>query len=448
MTKQEFQKMASERILILDGATGSNLQKRGMPYGVCTELWVTEHPEVMKGLQEEYIAEGSNIVYAPTFSGNRIKLAEYGLLDRMEELNQKLVEISREAAGGQALVAGDLTMTGAQLAPMGEMSFDTLREVYEEQIRLVAGAGVDLLVIETMMSLQETRAAVLAAKKVCDLPVMATLSFKENGKTLYGVSARAAAVVLWGLGVDAVGLNCSAGPDQMLSVVKEMKEVTDLPLIVKPNAGLPKLLEDGTTGYDMDAETFAGHMETLLEAGADIIGGCCGTTPEFIREIAKTAAEHPKQKREPKADGIYLASEREVFRFTPGQKLLIGQGIDYSRNEELVEEYRDEIFDTAVDLAFEMEEEADILRICGAAEGLPEEEVALAAAEELAMNTHMPLMLASERVETIAYVLEHFSGIMAIQWNHNLEEWETQIKSMAKSYHAPIVTIDNEIIYC
>ena len=187
MTKQEFQKMASERILILDGATGSNLQKRGMPYGVCTELWVTEHPEVMKGLQEEYIAEGSNIVYAPTFSGNRIKLAEYGLLDRMEELNQKLVEISREAAGGQALVAGDLTMTGAQLAPMGEMSFDTLREVYEEQIRLVAGAGVDLLVIETMMSLQETRAAVLAAKKVCDLPVMATLSFKENGKTLYEI---------------------------------------------------------------------------------------------------------------------------------------------------------------------------------------------------------------------------------------------------------------------
>lgn len=447
MTRQEFQKMASERILILDGATGSNLLKRGMPYGVCTELWVTEHPKIMKGLQEEYIAAGSDIVYAPTFSGNRIKLAEYGLLDRMEELNKRLVEISREAAGDQALVAGDLTMTGAQLAPMGEMSFDTLREVYEEQIRLVAEAGADLLVIETMMSLQETRAAVLAAKKVCDLPIMATLSFKENGKTLYGVSAQAAAVVLWGLGVDAVGLNCSAGPDQMLSVVKEMKAVTDLPLIAKPNAGLPKLLEDGSTGYDMDAKTFARHMNTLLEAGADIIGGCCGSTPEFIGEIAKMAAEHPKGK-EARDACIYLASEREVFSFTPGQKLLIGQGIDYSRNEELTEEYRDEIFDTALDLAFDLEEEADILRICGAAEGFPEEEVALAVAEELAMSTHMPLMLASERVETIAYVLEHFSGIMAIQWNHNLEEWESQIKSMAKSYHAPIVTIDNEIIYC
>lgn len=479
MTKQEFQAMVSERILILDGATGSNLLKRGMPYGVCTELWVTEHPDVMRGLQEEYIAMGSDIVYAPTFSGNRVKLLEYGLLDRMEELNKRLVEISREAAGEKALVAGDITMTGAQLAPMGEMSFDTLREVYEEQVGLIAKAGADLLVIETMMSLQETRAAVLAAKKVCDLPILATLSFKENGKTLYGVSAAAAAVVLWGLGVDAVGLNCSAGPDQMLSVVKEMKAVTNLPIIAKPNAGLPKLLEDGTTGYDMDAKTFAGHMEKLLLAGADIIGGCCGSTPEFIGEIARMAAGHPKgkitagagkcldiagtgdsrnesealdgkgEKQVSAKDGqIYLASEREVYTFAPGQKLVIGEDIDYSRQEELVEEYRDEVFDTAVDLAFDMEEEADILRICGAAEGFPEEEVALAAAEEIARSTHMPLMLATERAETIAYVLEHFSGIIAIQWNHNLEEWETQIKSMAKSYHAPIVTIDNEIIYC
>ena len=132
MTKQEFKKLAQQKILILDGATGSNLLKRGMPYGVCTELWVTEHPEVMRKLQREYIEAGSDIVYAPTFSGNRIKLKEYGLLDRMEELNHALVAISREAAGGQALVAGDITMTGTQLEPMGDLTFEELVDIYKE----------------------------------------------------------------------------------------------------------------------------------------------------------------------------------------------------------------------------------------------------------------------------------------------------------------------------
>lgn len=448
MTKQEF-KEAAEQILILDGATGSNLLKRGMPYGVCTELWVTEHPQVMKQLQEEYIQMGSDIIYAPTFSGNRIKLKEYGLLDRMEELNERLVEISREASGGNAFVAGDITMTGAQLEPMGDLSFEELVDVYKEQIRLVVAAGADLLVVETMMSLQETRAAVLAAREVCDLPVMATLSFQENKKTLYGVSAKAAAVVLQGLGVDAVGLNCSAGPDKMLETVKELASYAQVPVIAKPNAGMPKLSKDHGTEYDMDAETFAAHMESLLDAGASILGGCCGSTPEFIGRVAEMVRQRkavPAGNR--KDDRILLASEREVYEFAPGQKLSLGKLIDFSVNEELAEEFQEDIFDTAVDLAFDMEEDADILRICTSAPGVPEAQAALAVAEEVARNVNLPLLLAADSLDTISYVLYHFSGIMAIQWNHNLEEWETQIKSMAKSYGVPIVTIDNEIIYC
>ncbi len=487
MTKQEFKKRAQEKILILDGATGSNLLKRGMPHGVCTELWVTEHREVMLKLQREYMEAGSDILYAPTFSGNRIKLKEYGLLDRMEELNHTLVGISREAAGGQALVAGDITMTGAQLAPMGDLTFEELVDIYKEQISLIAEAGADLLVVETMMSLQETRAAVLAAREVCSLPVMATLSFQENGRTLYGASAKAAAVVLGALGVDAVGLNCSAGPDKMRSVVAEMRGYTDLPVIAKPNAGMPKLEKDGSTGYDMSPEEFAGYMEELLEAGADIVGGCCGSTPEFIARLRETVVRYEKnnpgshlpaageERTDPgshlpdageegsdpgkPAAGydsitvdcpkkIYLASEREVYSFAPGQKLVVGEDIDFSRNEELVEDYRSDCFDTAVDLAFDMEEAADILRIAAAAEGVDEKEALLALAEELSRNVNLPLMLAPTSPETVEYVLRHFSGIMAIQWSHNLKEWETQIKSIAKSYGAPLVTIDNEIIYC
>ena len=290
MTREEFRKRASEGILLLDGATGSNLLKRGMPQGVCPELWITEHPEVLLELQREYIQAGSDIVYAPTFGGNCIKLKEYGLEGRLEELNGRLVQISKEAAAGQALVAGDITMTGAQLEPMGDMTFDELVEVYREQIALIVEAGVDLIGIETMMSLQETRAAVTAARSVCKLPVIATLSFQKNGMTLYGASAPAAVAVLQGMGVDAVGFNCSAGPDDMLKVVQQMKETAVVPVIAKPNAGLPVLKEDGTAGYDMTAEEFAGHMEALLAAGAGIVGGCCGTTPEFIRLLKEKTA--------------------------------------------------------------------------------------------------------------------------------------------------------------
>lgn len=449
MTKQEFKELTQEKILILDGATGSNLLKRGMPYGVCTELWVTQHPEVMRKLQREYIEAGSDIVYAPTFSGNRIKLKEYGLLDRMEELNHALVAISREAAGGHALVAGDITMTGAQLEPMGDLTFEELVEIYKEQITMIAEAGVDLLVVETMMSLQETRAAVIAAREVCDLPVMATLSFQETGRTLYGASAKAAAVVLETLGVDAVGLNCSAGPDKMRSVVEEMKAYVSIPVIAKPNAGMPRLEADGSTGYDMGPEAFAGFMKDLLEAGADIVGGCCGSTPEFIARLKETAAGYDRKRSIATGEEkpVYLASEREVFSFNPGQKLTVGEDIDFSGNEELVEDYRSDSFDTAIDLAFDMEEDADILRIAAAAEGVDEKEALLALAEELQRNVNLPLMLSATSPETIEYVLRYFPGIMAIQWDHNLEEWETQIKRIAKSYGAPLVTIDNEIIY-
>lgn len=468
MTKQEFRQLTKQKILLLDGATGSNLLRRGMPYGVCPELWIVEHREVMLQLQREYIAAGSDIIYAPTFSGNRIKLKEYGLLDRMEELNRALVAISREAAGGQALVSGDITMTGAQLAPMGDLTFQELVDIYKEQISILAASGVDLLVIETMMSLQETRAAVIAARETCELPVMATLSFQENGRTLYGASAKVAVAVLQGLGVDAVGLNCSAGPDKMLDVVTEMKQYAAIPVIAKPNAGMPRLNGDGTTGYDMSPEVFAGHMEKLLETGASIVGGCCGSTPEFIEKLAETAEKYPGaastqgEAEQPRAAGaeegeitegesgamVFLASQSEVYSFHPGRKLTVGMDIDFSKNHELVEEYEHDIFDTAVDLALDMAEEADILRIATAVGGVEEKEALLAVAEEVARSASLPLMMATTSLDTIAYVLRHFPGIIAIQWNHNLEEWETQIKSMAKSYGAPIVTLDNEIIYC
>ena len=175
MDKEAFRKLCGEKIVYLDGATGSNLMKAGMPVGVCPEQWILEHEDALVSLQQAYVRAGSNIVYAPTFTANRIKLAEYGLENDIKEINVRLVKLSKKAVGGRALVAGDLTMTGKQLKPMGPLELEELIEVYKEQIRYLEEAGADLLVIETMMSLQETRAAAIAAMEVSSLPVMARM---------------------------------------------------------------------------------------------------------------------------------------------------------------------------------------------------------------------------------------------------------------------------------
>ena len=277
MNKQEFQALIKEHPIFLDGATGSNLQKKGMPTGVCPEKWILDNAQVLLDLQKEFVDAGSHIVYAPTFTANRIKLKEYGLEDQIRQMNHDLVAISKEAAKDRALVAGDITMTGEQLAPMGTLDFEELVDIYKEQIGYLEEAGVDLLVVETMMSLQETRAAIIAAKEVSSLAIMATMTFESDGRTLYGTDAQTAAVVLESLGAAAIGTNCSTGPDKMTEIIRQMAAVTTVPIIAKPNAGLPSLDEAGNTIYDMEAPEFAASMKELVEAGASILGGCCGT---------------------------------------------------------------------------------------------------------------------------------------------------------------------------
>lgn len=186
MTKKEFREYLSKGAIVLDGATGTNLMAAGMPIGVCPEAWVMEHQDVLYDLQSAYVKAGTNIVYAPTFTGNRIKLEEYGLEDRIEEINTELVRLSKRAVDGKALVAGDMTMTGKQLFPLGDLMFEELVDVYKEQASILDHAGADLFVVETMMSLQECRAAVIAIKEVSDLPIMVTLSYNEDGRTLFG----------------------------------------------------------------------------------------------------------------------------------------------------------------------------------------------------------------------------------------------------------------------
>lgn len=288
MNNREFAQLTQEGLMILDGATGSNLTKAGMPKGVSTECWVLEHADILMNLQKAYVEAGTQIVYAPTFAANRISLANFNMAERVEELNTRLVDISQKAVRGRAYIAGDLTTTGKMMEPSGELSYEELLDAYKEQITALANAGVDLLVAETMMSVDEMMVALDAAQSVCDLPVMCSMTVEVDGSGFFGGNAIEAMESLQEMGAAAVGINCSMGPDQMEAVVASMNRVARIPVIAKPNAGMPVINEKGEAIYNMGASEFAKHMVTLVEAGARVIGGCCGTDPEYIRTMVKS----------------------------------------------------------------------------------------------------------------------------------------------------------------
>ena len=403
--------MIKETPIFLDGATGSNLLKRGMPAGVCPEKWILEHKDVLIGLQREFIEAGSNIIYAPTFSANRIKLKEYGLEKQIREMNFELVAAAKEAAGTKAFVAGDITMTGEQLAPMGKMDFEELVDIYKEQIGYLAEAGVDLLVVETMMSLQETRAALIAAKETCDLPVMATMTFESDGRTLYGTDAVTAAVVLESLGASAIGANCSTGPDRMEKIIRAMADVTTVPIIAKPNAGLPGLDENGQTVYDMKEAEFAEGMKLLVEAGASVIGGCCGTSPSYIRAAKEAVGKMRIRHREP-GTVRYLTSERKTVAFGLNDNfMIIGERINPTGKKKLQAQLREGSMEMVSAFAEEQEAcGASILDVNMGMSGIDEKEMMLRAIETVSGLTSLPLSIDSSHVNVIEAALRRYPG--------------------------------------
>lgn len=284
MTHEEFQTLTQSTVL-LDGATGTNLMAAGMPRGICTELWILEHKDVITSLQKAYAEAGSQIIYAPTFGANRLNLAKFDLDQRIEEINTTLVSYAREAAGSDVYVAGDITTAGTILSPETGYTYEMAFENYCEQIRLLNDAGVDCIVAETMISIEEALAAVDACKSVCSLPIFCTMTVEADGSIFTGGNAMEAAVALESAGADAVGINCSVGPDQLPAVVRSIREQVSVPVVAKPNAGMPLIDEKGNAVYSMTPKEFARHMTVLVEMGATLIGGCCGTTPAFIREL-------------------------------------------------------------------------------------------------------------------------------------------------------------------
>lgn len=444
MKKEQFRTLLQQKIIVLDGATGTNLQKAGMPTGVCPEQWILDHPDVLVNLQTDYINAGSNIVYAPTFSGNRIKLEEYGLQDRLEEINTKLVELSKKAVartGYRAYVAGNLTMTGRQLYPIGKLMPEELIDVYKEQIQCLVKSGVDLLVVETMMSLAEARAALIAAKETCDLPVIISMTYGEDGRTLYGTDPATAVVVLQSLGADAIGINCSTGPEEMIPLVEQMKQYANVPILAKPNAGMPELV-DGETVYAMTPEEFAAYGRRLVEAGAGIVGGCCGTTKDHITALAQTVRlmDVPEVSNKKKR---VVASERKIQEIElDGGFLVVGERINPTGKKKLQEQLRQDNLDLVIQMAEEQEEKgAAILDINVGMNGIDEDAMMQKVLYEVTGTVNLPLCIDSSYVEVIEHALRIYPGRALINSISLEKEKFEKLMPIARKYGAMFILL-------
>ncbi len=412
MNRELFKRLFNNRIVILDGATGSNLMKAGMPAGCCPEKWILDNPKHLIKLQRDYIKAGSNIILAPTFTANRIKLAEYGLEKDIVSINQKLVALSKEAValeGYRGYVAGDITMTGRQLVPIGDMSLEELIDVYKEQAKILAEAGVDLFVVETMMSLAEARAALIAIREVCDLPVMVSMTFNEDGKTLFGATPESSVVVLQSLGADAVGINCSTGPKEMIQLVERMVSYAKIPVFAKPNNGKPELV-DGKTVYGMTPDEFANLASMLVEAGASAVGGCCGTTPEHISKLKKLV-RNDSNNIEPKFTRVLSSESRVQDISLDGNFIVIGERINPTGKKKLQAELREGKLDMVLNMAEEQANcGASILDVNMGMNGIDELSMMKKVICELPAVTDLPLCIDSSHINVIEEALRLYPG--------------------------------------
>ena len=441
MTKAEFRKLLETRTVFIDGATGTELQKRGMKAGVCPEKWIIDNPWAIQEIQKAYYEAGSDIVLAPTFTGTRIKLDEYGLADDLVEINRKLVRLSKEIAPEGKLVAADISMTGKQLYPLGDLMFEDLVDCYKEQVAAILSEGVDLFVVETMMSLQECRAAVLAIKESCDLPIIVSLTYNPDGKTLYGTSPETAIIVLQSMGVDCVGMNCSTGPDAMLELVQQMKRVATVPIMVKPNAGLPEL-EDGKTVYKMTPEEFADASEKLYEAGATLFGGCCGSTPEHIRELVNRLKDKPAHEIIDKPLRVVTSERKNTWIDLDGPFMVIGERINPTGKKKFQETLKQGSLSMVVDFAREQEERgANILDVNMGMNGIDEKQMMLDSIYEVTSAVDLPLCLDTSHVDVMEAALRIYPGRALINSISAEEEKMEPMLKLAKKYGAMFITL-------
>lgn len=405
-----LKQLMDERIIVLDGAMGTELQKKGMPPGVCPELWAVEHPDVLLDIQQGYVKAGARVIYTATFGANRIKLEHFGLGDMVFKINCQLAKLAKQAAGQHALVAGDISSTGRYIYPLGDLSFEEAVEIYKEQVRGLLEGGVDLFIIETMTDIQEARAALLAVKESCDLPVWVTMTFEEGERTLTGTDPVTALITLQSLGADVVGCNCSTGPDKMVSIIEQMRPYAKVPLLAKPNAGLPKLV-NGMTVFDMGPEEFGRYARLLAQSGANLIGGCCGTSAEYVAEIVRNVKDI-KPLPPSKHQGSAVTSARKTVFIGAGNPfVVVGERINPTGKPLLQEALKQKSYGYVRQLAVEqVEKGADMLDVNVGMPGIDEPSAMVDVINTLVPAVDAPLCLDSSNIEALERGLRIYPG--------------------------------------
>lgn len=398
-------------IQIFDGAMGTMLQNAGMKTGDCPEYLNITNPKMVQDVHRAYFEAGSDIIETNTFGASRIKLAEYNLSDKVAEINTAAVQNVKIATAGKAKVAGSMGPTGGFIKPLGELDFDEVYQNYYEQAKALATAGADYILIETCIEIQEMRAALLAAKDACDLPVICQLSFSEDGRTVTGTDPQSAAIILSAMGADVIGANCSLGPEQLVPIVKELAENCSCPISIQPNAGMPHLV-DGKTVFPMTPEDFGKWAPELVKAGATFIGGCCGTTPAHIKAIkeALKGVVEPVRK-EPSRDLALASRSKTVFIGKDLPTRLIGERINPTGRKKLAAEIKNGSFISVKREAIEQEQAgAQILDVNMGVAGIDQAEAMKKAVMEISQLVNIPLAIDTSDAKALEAGLKAYPG--------------------------------------
>ena len=468
------------RTIILDGGTGTMLQARGMKPGEDSTAFAYNNPDVVEDVARQYIEAGSQAVYTPTFNLTRDKVA--GLGETVESLCLKLTEPARRlrdeyaAKGRSLLVIFDMGPQGELVEPLGRLSFEDAYDFYAEQAKAAVACGVDAVAIETMTDIYDTKAAVLAVKENTELPLMVTMSFEESGRTFLGTGLENMAMVLQGLGADAIGINCSLGPAQILPLIEELMTYTDLPVIAKPNAGLP---DPSTGSYDIDAEEFVEIMKKYVDAGVSMVGGCCGTTPDYIRGIAEYASSRGDAQAPDEGVGMYtgeyfrrpkgpltgaieaahapqdftltslfgLEKSRRPLKVCSGSKVVtvdhvtvIGERLNPTGKKKLKNALINRDFDYIIEQAMkQIDAGAEILDVNVGVPGIDEAALMPEVVKKLQAVTNLPLQIDSSNADAIEAALRVYNGKPIVNSVNGDEEVMERILPIVKKYGAAVI---------
>ena len=433
--KKNILELMKKRRLYFDGGTGTVLESMGLAAGSPPEEWTISHPEAVRELHAGYVSAGANIIKTNTFGVNSEKYENYA------EYIECAIALAREAVCGRedCFVAYDVGPLGAMLEPLGRLAFEDAVAIFSDGMRVAARAGADLVLIETMTDSYETKAAVLAAKESTDLPIFVTNVYDESGKLLTGATPEAMVAMLEGLGVSALGANCSLGPDKLLPVVKRLVDAASVPVILNPNAGLPSV-DDGVTVFDLSAEEFSDSMKSIAELGASVLGGCCGTTPEYIKLTVEKTANLPYSFPTDKGHTVVSSFARAV---RVGERpLMIGERINPTGKPRLAEALRAGNLSYLVEEALgQAERGVDALDVNVGLAGIDEPETLRRAVMKIQAVCELPLQLDSNNTAALEAAMRVYNGKPLVNSVNGKAESLREVLPLVKKYGGVLIAL-------